>query len=490
MHKLLLSILFLVILGISSESILGQEPSPPILKEVSVLQGTGDVRLSWELIDSADIIIYRDSIAINAWVSIDTIQDTSITTYIDYSAMANIHVRSYRIAADVNSNTSNKTEKFHTIYLTYNYDSCLAQMNLSWNKYVDSYFEEDNIGIQRYNIYRSDNFGIFSIVGNTTDQNYSDNTIEENTQYYYYIEAIPNFDPNSPSSSMSIGKYTLMPLSPDYINSISASVEGDNTNLKFEIDPNSELDTYKLLKSDSRTGSFDTLETIITTDTEITTSDADSEPDTKVSYYKLVSVNACGNETTSSDIINNIVLEVEQEGFNNTLSWNSFKEGSLIPANYDIYRIVSNFDPELIGSFSNFNSFQNNIEPLQSYSQFCYFVRATEEGISESDYSQSNTVCIYLKPKVYIPEAFTPNDDGINDLFQPVFTFIPKDFELRVYNRWGNIIFETGDYTKAWNGKEPNGSSAPAGAYIYYLRIKSPNDQIVEERGNITVIYP
>ncbi|MCK5170216.1 MAG: gliding motility-associated C-terminal domain-containing protein, partial [Bacteroidales bacterium] len=51
-------------------------------------------------------------------------------------------------------------------------------------------------------------------------------------------------------------------------------------------------------------------------------------------------------------------------------------------------------------------------------------------------------------------------------------------------------IFETGDYTKAWNGKEPNGSSAPAGAYIYYLRIKSPNDQIVEERGNITVIYP
>ena len=174
MRKLLISILFLVILGISSESILGQEPSPPILKEVSVLQGTGDVRLSWELTDSADVIIYRDSIAISAWVSIDTIQDTSITTYIDYSAMANIHVRSYRIAADVNSNTSNKTEKFHTIYLTYNYDSCLAQMNLSWNKYVDSYFEEDNIGIQRYNIYRSDNLGIFSIVGNTTNQNYSD----------------------------------------------------------------------------------------------------------------------------------------------------------------------------------------------------------------------------------------------------------------------------------------------------------------------------
>ena len=53
-----------------------------------------------------------------------------------------------------------------------------------------------------------------------------------------------------------------------------------------------------------------------------------------------------------------------------------------------------------------------------------------------------------------------------------------------------NGNFETGDYTKAWNGKEPNGNSAPAGAYIYYLRIKSPNDQIIEERGNITVIYP
>ncbi len=117
-------------------------------------------------------------------------------------------------------------------------------------------------------------------------------------------------------------------------------------------------------------------------------------------------------------------------------------------------------------------------------------MQANAEGSADSDYSQSNTACMYLTPKVYIPEAFTPNDDGTNDLFKPVFTFIPKKYELRVYNRWGNAIFETGDYSKPWDGREPNGNSAPTGAYIYYLRIKSPNDQIIEQRGSIMVIYP
>ncbi len=478
-------------MGISSESILGQELSPPILKEVSIIAGTGNVNLNWKLQDSSDVFIYRNKIPATStspeWELISQIIDTSIQYYIDPSANADTMVRIYKLRAEPMGYDS---EKFPTTLLTLEYDSCKSEIILDWTNYVNSIYNEGDISINRYEIIKTENSGLPEYIDQTTQKTYNVKNIEENTNYKFYINTIPDHALNSKSSSNSIDIYTQMPLSPDYINAISASVEGNNTNLKFEIAPDSELDTYKLLKSDSRTGSYDTLDTFETTDTEIITTHTDSDPDTKVSYYKLVSVNACGNETTNSDIINNIVLEVEQEGFNNTLSWNSFKEGSLIPANYYIYRIISNLDPELIGSFSNYNSFQDDIESLQSYSQFCYFVRATEEGTFENDYSQSNIVCVYLKPKVYIPEAFTPNGDDINDLFKPVFNFVPKDYELRIYNRWGNVIFETGDYTKAWNGKEPNGNSAPAGAYIYYLRIKSPNDQIVEERGNITVIYP
>ena len=147
-------------------------------------------------------------------------------------------------------------------------------------------------------------------------------------------------------------------------------------------------------------------------------------------------------------------------------------------------------ESELIGSFDNFNSFQDNIETIQNYIQFCYFVRATENGASANDYSQSNTACIYLEPKIYMPEAFTPNDDGINEIFKPVFSFIPDYFEMKIYNRWGNIVYETRNFEKGWNGKQNNGNPAPTATYIYYIKIKTPGNEIIEKRGNITVFYP
>lgn len=480
MQKLLISILIILSFILINKK--GRSQTLTI-ENVSVINDQGHVRISWDYNGTENLKIFRDSLEITNLSPLHTITDFSIPLFIDSTAQAHNKPRSYKI--NVENDNSIKSKIVSTYHLTFNYDSCLQQINLNWkdlkatfptNEWTPSLFTINII---------EDGYLQPKINVDTSNLEYAIPNILENTNYTIFVETQWD-NTNSTSYSNPIEKFTQMPLSPDYINAISASVEGNNTNLKFEIDPN-ELNKYKLLKSDSYTGVFDTLETITTTETEITLTDYNSEPDTKVSYYKLVSVNACENETTSSDIINNIVLEVEQEGFNNTLTWNSFKDGNLV--DYDIYRIVSNSEPELIGS-RNFIFFDDNIESLQSYSQFCYFVIGTEEGASESDYSQSNTVCVYLKPRVFIPEAFTPNDDGINDSFQPVFTFIPKDYELRIYNRWGNVIFETGDYTKAWNGKEPNGNPAPAGVYIYYLRIKSPNDQIVEERGNITVIYP
>ncbi|MCD4832707.1 MAG: gliding motility-associated C-terminal domain-containing protein [Bacteroidales bacterium] len=482
MQKLLFSILIILSFILINKK--GRTQTLTI-KNVSVINDQGHVRISWEYSGTDTIVIFRDELEfVNALELIHTITNSSINSYIDETAEANKKPRSYQVKSKTSGYITNSTKIVSTYHLTFNYDSCLQQINLNWND-LEADFTTNEWTPSQFIINMIEDGILQQTPVSASLNEYTVDNILENISYSFSIETQWN-DTDSISFSNAINKFTQMPLSPDYINAISASVEGNNTNLKFEIDPN-ELNKYKLLKSDSYTGIFDTLETITTTETEITLTDYDSEPDSKVNYYKLISVNACGNETTSSDIINNIVLEVEQEEFNNTLTWNSFKEGNLV--DYDIYRIVSNSEPELIGS-RNFIFFDDNIESLQSYSQFCYFVRGTEEGASESDYSQSNTVCVYLKPRVFIPEAFTPNDDGINDLFQPVFTFIPKDYELRIYNRWGNVIFETGDYTKAWNGKEPNGNPAPAGVYIYYLRIKSPNDQIIEERGNITVIYP
>lgn len=465
------------------------------IKNASVINDQGHVRISWEYNGPDELEIFRDSLEINNLSPLQTITDpVSVKSFIDKSAQAHIRSRAYKIQSKTNSSV--RSDVVYTYYLTFQYDSCAQQINLTWEN-IEASFLVYNWTPSQFKVNINEGGIIRTEIADASSKTHSVSGILENTDYNIFIETIWQ-NQDSTSQSNPIKKFTLMPQSPEYINAISASADGNSTNLRFEIASNSELDTYKLLKSDSRTGSYDTLETIITTGSEIITADNNSEPGTNISYYKLVSVNECGNATTSSDIINNIVLKIETNGFDITLKWNEFKEEDLT-IRYDIYRIVGNLEPELLDT-RGFNSYNENIELLQNYYQFCYFIRATEDGSSASDYSQSNTVCISYEPEVYIPEAFTPNEDGKNDCFRVCGNFEVSSFNLRVYDRWGTAIFETNNFTSytpcdecsddSWFGKDKNGNSVPAGAYIYVLKIKLSNGQTIEKRGNITVIYP
>lgn len=454
------------------------------LKEVSVINEQGHVRLTWEYNGTDTIYIYRDElITLHSTIEIAEITDTSIKTYIDVTAEAHTKPRAYRI-----KNSSVYSDLVSTYHLTSDYDSCLQQIRLNWIELNDPNLILNWIPSQFFiNIIEDGDLRKTPV--NATENEYTINNLLENVNYTIFVETKWQGQELT-SNSNPIKLFTEMPIRPDYINAISTVVDGSNTNIKFDIDPNTELDTYKLLKSDSKTGDFDSLETYTSTASQLIASDINSSPNSEVNYYKLVSLNQCGNITDSSNVINNIVLEAVIEDFDVSLNWNKFNENTIISEDYEIYRKANNLEPELIGSFSNFNSLNDNIESLQSYSQFCYYIQAAESGALASDFSQSNIACVYLKPKIYIPEAFTPNDDGINDLFQAVFSFIPKEFDFKIYNRWGNIVFETRDYSQAWDGKVSNGNSAPTGSYIFYIRIKSPNDQVVEQRGNVMVIHP
>jgi gliding motility-associated-like protein len=61
---------------------------------------------------------------------------------------------------------------------------------------------------------------------------------------------------------------------------------------------------------------------------------------------------------------------------------------------------------------------------------------------------------------------------------------------MKIYNRWGNMIFRTTDPEEGWDGKQSNGASVPTGTYIYYIKIDVPESESFERRGNVTVFYP
>lgn len=88
----------------------------------------------------------------------------------------------------------------------------------------------------------------------------------------------------------------------------------------------------------------------------------------------------------------------------------------------------------------------------------------------------------------YAPSSFSPNADGINDFWMPVFTGVTK-FEMEIFNRWGDLIYQSDDLTRPWSGQIKEGSYyAPNGIYSYRVFIKDLNLQSHEFSGNFSVI--
>jgi gliding motility-associated-like protein len=72
---------------------------------------------------------------------------------------------------------------------------------------------------------------------------------------------------------------------------------------------------------------------------------------------------------------------------------------------------------------------------------------------------------------LFIADAFTPNGDGTNEFFKGLgYTRYINRFEMQIYNRWGELIFETDDIDASWDGtNQRNGRLAPAGVYLYVI---------------------
>ncbi|MEM1119709.1 MAG: PKD domain-containing protein [Bacteroidota bacterium] len=90
----------------------------------------------------------------------------------------------------------------------------------------------------------------------------------------------------------------------------------------------------------------------------------------------------------------------------------------------------------------------------------------------------------------YMPNAFTPTRDGVNDIFIGNGNLNgATDFIFTIWNRWGELIFETTDFTEGWNGRKNNdGRDSPAGVYVYVLSYRTPRGELVQLEGFATLI--
>ncbi len=97
-----------------------------------------------------------------------------------------------------------------------------------------------------------------------------------------------------------------------------------------------------------------------------------------------------------------------------------------------------------------------------------------------------------VEPQItyFLPNAFTPNEDGTNEFYRGGGYFRGiRDFDIKIMNRWGGIIFESSDPSEAWNGMEHNnGRLSQNGVYLVYVRFTGPRGMPHEYKGYATLI--
>lgn len=89
--------------------------------------------------------------------------------------------------------------------------------------------------------------------------------------------------------------------------------------------------------------------------------------------------------------------------------------------------------------------------------------------------------------ELFIPNAFTPNGDGLNDYFQ-VLGNQPMQYYMEVFNRYGQRVFHAEKADAKWHGKDYNNKDLENGVYYYYIKGKCYDDSSIEEKGSINII--
>jgi gliding motility-associated-like protein len=87
----------------------------------------------------------------------------------------------------------------------------------------------------------------------------------------------------------------------------------------------------------------------------------------------------------------------------------------------------------------------------------------------------------------YMPGAFTPNGDGSNDVFRPIYSPYLTNYQLEIYDRWGQQVYADKDVHKGWNGAV-NGHPQPAGSYVWMIRYENFENRLRSLKGVVLLV--
>jgi gliding motility-associated-like protein len=111
-------------------------------------------------------------------------------------------------------------------------------------------------------------------------------------------------------------------------------------------------------------------------------------------------------------------------------------------------------------------------------------------GINDNGCLDTASITVVVQPNLgdfFIPNAFTPNGDGRNDVFM-VYGSSIRDIDIRIFNQWGQLVFESQDAQRGWDGSY-GGHQQPAGVYLYVIKVDLYGQpRTIYKKGSLNLI--
>jgi len=116
-----------------------------------------------------------------------------------------------------------------------------------------------------------------------------------------------------------------------------------------------------------------------------------------------------------------------------------------------------------------------------------YVVKATLDSVGCYGTDDIWVKVFKTEPDIFVPSAFTPNKDGLNDIIKPIPVGITTLTYFRIYNRWGQLLYSTAEIGQGWDGNV-NGTAQPPGTYVYTVQGIDYTGKTVFRKGTVVLI--
>lgn len=464
-------------------------PPQPQVETISVLPWNGNVILFWYPVTEPDLDQYVIQRIQNGFITVGN-QPADSTSFLYQGGAGDAGTVTLAIRAEDECGNENSFENtFTTIHTQASFTDCELNSFITWTPY-----EGWPEGVERYEIRAIVN-GTQDVFFDSLPPDASEFQADvlPDTEYLFYVRAYSNGD-QRPSDSNGVLIVTDYPDIIDYQYLSSVSVNDMNQiEVTLVQDPNGEGITYELYRAEGD-GQFQLIADLnATEDNTMVYTDTDVRPgDVRYTYF-WKAYDGCGQFISDSNQGRNIVLlsRTNDDDLINRIMWSPYGDWNAGVEEYRIWRSLGGTeDFELFMSNGPGEIFlEDDVEDfLEVEGRFCYRIEAIESGnpFGVQGKSFSNITCAVQPPVVWVPNAMVYG--GFNDEFKPVLGFVDFDsYAMEIYNKWGELLFETEDYTEAWDGTF-RGNPVREDYYRYIISFRDGDGRPIVEEGVLYVL--